>query len=404
MHLAVLFQHYTNPDCAATARHYALLERWTRQHRVSLVASNAWAERRRTRRFPWVPEGVELHGVDVPYRNGMGAGVRALAFGRFAAGALARAARLDAVDVFLGVSTPLTTPTVAALVARARGVPWVLQIEDLWPDFPIQMGAVPGRPARAALYGLERALYRDAAHVLTLSPGMTAHVAATTDPARVTTLYNGTDLPFVDASASADLAELRRAHGLGEGPVVLYAGTFGRANHVPLLIAVAERLAAREDGATLVCVGDGFLRPDLEAAAARLPSLRLVAPCPRPDVFPLFRVAALSLVSFIDLPVLGANSPAKLFDSLACGTPVVVTNDGWMRSLVDARGCGFYVPAADPDAPARIAALLDAPDRLADAGRRARSLVSDEPEMFDRRLQADVYEAIFERVVAERRG
>ena len=402
MHVAVVFQHYNTPDGDATARHYTLLAHLARRHRVTLVASRAWAARRLTDRFPWVPDGVAFRAVDVPYANRMTTRERLGAFARFAVGAARAARRIDRPDLFVGVSTPLTAPAAAALAARHHRVPWVLEVKDLWPAFPMAMGAVP-RPAVPVLRAFERALYRSAAHVVAYSPDMAAHVARTAPAHRVTTTYNGTDAAFVEASRTADLGALRTAHGLGGGPVVLYAGTFGRANNVPLLVRVAERLGA-VPGARLVCVGDGYGRAALEAAARRLPALRVVPPQPRPAVFPWFRLADLSVISFNDLDVLGTNSPAKLFDSLACGTPVAVVNDGWMRRLVDDHGCGLFAPAADPEGvtDAIAHALADRP-RLAAMAERAAALAAARPDLFDRIRHAADYEALFERVVAEHR-
>ena len=402
MHLAVVFQHYNNPDCDATARHFTLLAHWVRRYRVTLIASRAWADRRLSERFPWVPEGVALRSIDVPYTNQMGPRERVGAFARFAVQAFREARGMERPDLFVGVSTPLTAPAAAALAARHHRVPWVMEVKDLWPDFPVAMGSVPG-VAAPLLYRLERALYRSAAHVVAYSPDMAAHVARTVPAERVTTTYNGTDPSLVEESRTADLEALRAAHGLGDGPVVLYAGTFGRANNVPLLLRLARRLGS-VPGARLVCIGDGYGRAALEAETHRLPALRIVAPQPRHAAFPWFRLADLSVVSFNDLAVLGTNSPAKLFDSLACGTPAVVVNDGWMRRLVDDHGCGFYAPAADPEgvADAVVRALADRPRLDAMAG-RATALAEGRPDLFDRTRHAADYETLFERVVAEHR-
>lgn len=405
MHIAVVFQHFSSPDQAASARHHALLGHWARRHRITLLTS-PHGHASGSGRPPALPAGVDGLTIAAPYGNYMGPGRRALAFGRFATGAFATGLRLDRPDVILGVSTPLTAAAAAAAIGTLRGVPWVFDVKDLWPDFPVQMGAVP-RTLRRPLYALERRLYRHAAHVVTLSPGMSEHVrrtAALTED-RVTTLYNGTDAALVDASAHADPVGLRRAHGLTGKRVVLYGGTFGRANNVPLLISVAERLGARGDAA-LVCVGHGHGDAALREAAGRLGGA-LVVPgaVARRDVFAWIRAADLALVSFVDIPVLGTTSPAKLFDALACGTPVVVMNDGWMRALVETENVGAYVPASAFDAPERIAALLDAPEALAHEGRRAEALYRrDAFGMFDRERHAEVYEAVFERVVAEPRA
>ena len=70
------------------------------------------------------------------------------------------------------------------------------------------------------------------------------------------------------------------------------------------------------------------------------------------------------------LPVLAANSPAKLYDALAVGTPVVVTNPGWTKTLVEQYGCGWYAPAGDAGALAATGAgTAEPPADSADVSR-----------------------------------
>ena len=79
---------------------------------------------------------------------------RMVAFGRFAAGATAAALRGPRPDVIYATSPPLTiaAPALAA-VARWRA-PLVFEVRDLWPEAPIQMGALSNprlqRQARVA--------------------------------------------------------------------------------------------------------------------------------------------------------------------------------------------------------------------------------------------------------------
>lgn len=384
MHVAVFLQHYHTPDCATAARPHALVAALAARHDVTLVTTDAWRARRLARTTPWVPPGVRLVELRVPYANRMTARQRLASFARYAAGSFARGVRLPArPDVVVASSTPLTTAVVGALVARRYGVPWVFEVRDLWPAFPIQMGAVPGRVLPRLLVAAEHALYRDAARIVALSPDMAAHVQAVPGAAPVTTNVYGADLARLDAVTGADVAALRRAYDLGtEGRLVLYAGSFGRANAIPTLLGAARRLAHRPD-ARFVFAGDGFHRPDVARAAAAQPNVRLLPPLPMPQALALFRAADLSLASFLDRPVLAANAPGKFFDSLAAGTPVVVTNDGWTRAFVERHGCGWYVPPECPAAlAARVAACLDDPAALAAAGRRAAATAA---ARFDRR-------------------
>ena len=404
MHIAVFSQYHTNPDCPATSRHYALLTHLVKTHRVTLLTTPAWKSQRLTRQFPWVPAGVEIREARVPYNNSMGPIRRALAFVQYAAWAVREGLRIAKPDVIWGISTPLTAAWAAAQVARLRRVPWVFEVQDLWPAFPIAMGAVPTALARQELYRLEKRLYQSARHVLPLSPDMTRYVTELgIAPSKVTTLLNGTDLELAARATPETVAHLRQAHGLVGKRVVLYAGTFGRANGILALVAAAEALVANDSAVVWLFLGHGFFEPMIAAAATRWPGrIRLVGGQARHEVFGWFALAAVSVVSFLGLPVLDTNSPAKLYDSLAVGTPVIVTNQGWTKALVEKHGCGWYVPAEDaPALAAKLLALLAQPEALAAAGANGRQLAIAE---FDRQKLARQLQQILEAAARKERS
>jgi glycosyltransferase involved in cell wall biosynthesis len=397
MHIAVLNQHHHNPDCPATCRHYTFLEYLGQRHRVSLVASDGWRRTRITNNHGWVPEGVELHECEVPYANRMEIAQRLKSFLGFAGCAFRKTLQLQKPDVIWAVSTPLTTPWVAAQVARLRGVPWVYEVQDLWPSFPIEMGAVKNKWMQQRLYKLEKDLYRSASHIITLSPDMTDYVASLgISRNKITTNYNGTDLELVEAVQPEDVKTLRQRHQLEGKQVVLYAGTYGRANDIPTLLQVIENLA-KERHIHFVITGNGYYEPQLQQLAQRVSNLLLLPPQPRPEVFKLFKLASLSLVSFINLPVLGTNSPAKLYDSLACSTPVLVTNPGWIKDFVEEHHCGWFTPAEQPVAMGlAIEQLLGQPQELRKAGARGAAISQ---KLFDRQQLVRQVEEVLEGVV-----
>jgi glycosyltransferase involved in cell wall biosynthesis len=347
-----------------------LLAHVARTHRVSLITTRTWEAQAITKQFPWLPEGVEMRAATVPYHNKMGVGRRALAFGQYAAYAVREGLRLDKPDVIWGISTPLTAAWAAAKVARLRRVPWVFEVQDLWPSFPIAMGAVPNKIAQKQLFALEKRLYTSAAHIVPLSPDMTSYVEQVGVSAeKTTTVLNGTDFHLAAKATDEAVATLRQEQGLAGRRVILYAGTFGRANDIPTLVAAAEKMAPTHPDVLWLFMGHGFHEPLIQEAAARCAGIRLIAPQPRHTVFTWFRLAEISVVSFLALPVLDANSPAKFYDSLAVGTPVVVTNNGWTRQWIEKYNCGWYSPAGNAEALAScISTLLADPARLKQSG------------------------------------
>ena len=397
MHIAVFSQYHTSPDCPATSRHYTLLAEIVKHHRLTLLTTPSWRSQQLTQEWPWVPPGVELLEANIPYNNKMGPARRALAFAQYAAWAVRAGRRIARPDVVWGISTPLTAAWAAARVARGWRVPWVFEVQDLWPSFPVAMGAVPTALARRQLFALEKRLYESAAHIVPLSPDMSAYVAGLgIAPGKITTLLNGTDLDLAARATPETVAKLRQAQGLTGQKVVLYAGTFGRANDVPTVVAAAETMVATDPAVTFLFLGHGYYAPLVAAAAARWPGrIRLVGGQPRHAVFSWFALADVAVVSFLAMSVLDTNSPAKLYDALAVGTPVVVTNQGWTKALVEEYGCGWYAPAGDAAGLAsRLQAVLADPIGRTVAGRRGQELARSE---FDRVRLAAQMQTILER-------
>ena len=71
-----------------------------------------------------------------------------LAFARFALGATVAAVRGPRPDVVYATSPPLTIALPALAAAARWRAPLVFEVRDLWPEAPIQMGALRSRPRR----------------------------------------------------------------------------------------------------------------------------------------------------------------------------------------------------------------------------------------------------------------
>jgi glycosyltransferase involved in cell wall biosynthesis len=137
------------------------------------------------------------------------------------------------------------------------------------------------------------------------------------------------------------------------------------------LVAAAARVVAARPGARFVLVGEGPLRPELEAQAAGLGLGDRF-------VFAGFRRDAARTLSAFDLavfPSLWEGTPLTAFEALAAGKPIVATDaDGLVDILTDGRDA-VVVPKADADALAeKIIWMMDHPDdrrRLAAAAHQS---------------------------------
>ena len=316
-------------------------------------------------------DGIEVVGVRGAYSDYMRATAsadreRMAAFARFGAGATAAALSGPRPDVIYATSPPLTVALPALAAAARWRAPVVFEVRDLWPEAPIQMGALTSPRAQRAARALERTAYRRASRVIALSPGIRDGViAAGAEPGKVELVPNAADLDLF--AATAPPREF----------LVSYFGTMGEANDLTAAIEAARLVPDMP----FVLMGDGKRRAELARSAP--PNVEFAGPASRKeDVAALAARSSACLTLFKDVPVLATNSPNKLFDTFAAGRPAIVNMDGWMRQLVEENDAGAYVPAGDAAALAlRLSWLRDHPEEVERMGRNARALAERE---FDR--------------------
>jgi glycosyltransferase involved in cell wall biosynthesis len=382
MRILYLHQYFMTRAGVGGTRSYEFARRFVgRGHEVSMVTAGRSGSRRH-----------EIDGIDVvevgagysDYMRGTALAYprRLLAFLGFALAATLKAVRLPRPDVVYATSPPLTMALPAIAASVRHRVPLVFEVRDLWPEAPIQMGALRNPLAQRLARGLERFVYRRAAHVIALSPGMRdGVVAAGVAPERVTLVPNASDLELF--SPEVDGAEARERLGLGERFVCTYFGTMGEANDLAPVVEAAARMRERgEDGVAFVLHGDGKRRPQLEELARRRGADNVVFSDPIPDKGSVARLVAASdacMTIYKDVPILATCSPNKLFDTFAGGRAAIVNTEGWLKELVEENEAGVYVRANDPaELAERVAELRDDPDRVRRYGENARRLAERE--------------------------
>ena len=157
------------------------------------------------------------------------------------------------------------------MVARARyGTPYVLLIQDLWPDSIFATGFLTGGPLRAVAESVVTAFvdasYRHASHICVISPGMRRTlIERGVPPDKVSVVFNWVD-EAVFKPAPRDGA-LRRRLGLGDEVfVALFAGNAGEAQGLMAWVS-AMGLVSHLDHVHLVFLGGGTQRETLRAEA-----------------------------------------------------------------------------------------------------------------------------------------
>jgi teichuronic acid biosynthesis glycosyltransferase TuaC len=222
----------------------------------------------------------------------------------------------------------------ALRVARSLGVPCV--IGALGSDIHVRSGLN---------VMLTRRTLVAADAVVTVSEAMRQAVIGEfgAAPQRVHTVVNGFN---TSVFGLADQARARQNLGVGAtDQVVLYVGRFIEAKGLRELIEASQKLAATNEFFRLVLIGDGVMKAEL---------LQLVQKSGLADKVILpgglapEKVAQWICASdVLTLPSWSEGYPNVVVEAVACGRPVVATDVGGTREIINASN-GILIPSRNP--------------------------------------------------------
>lgn len=253
------------------------------------------------------------------------------------------------VDLVWGTSPPIFQGLTAWLLARLKCVPFLFEVRDLWPAFPIAVGALKNPILIKLSLWLEHFLYRHSDRVMVNSPGFVEHVKE--QGARLVDLVpNSADPEMFDPENNGHL--FRSGNHLEDQFVVLYAGAHGLSNDLGVVLEAARILQEGMEPAkiTIVLLGDGKEKPALQKQAAelRLTNLLFLPPVPKTGMAEALAGADACLAILKPIEEYKTTYPNKVFDYMAAGRPIILAIDGSIRQVVEAAQCGIFSRPGNP--------------------------------------------------------
>lgn len=335
-----LINHYAKPY----ARHHALARHLVRSgNRVVMFASSFNHKTRQEGLSPGEKVRREnVDGVDFvwlrtpPYRGNSPARVKNMLAFALRACESRLPASAERPDVVVGSSPHLFAALAAERVARRYGVPFVLEVRDLWPESLVQLGNVsPRHPIVLGLGLIERYLYRRARCIVSLLPGAVDHMALKgADREKVVWIPNGVEVD--------ELPEPKPPVNDGTTFTIAYAGAHGLANALDTLLDVAYSVQTTPWGGHVrfQLIGDGPEKARLQARAREegIRNINFGKQVPRSQVYDILSRADAFWMTLRDIPLYKWGiSLNKMYDYLAMARPIVFGADVVLNPVKEAQ-------------------------------------------------------------------
>ena len=250
-------------------------------------------------------------------------------YASFTATALAAASTVKDVDVVFTPSPPLTLGVVDQALSRFRGIPFVYNLQDLFPEAAIRLGVMTNPLMVKSFELLEKWVYRKASHLSVISEGFKRHCMARGVPEdKVSVIPNYTDTDFITPVAKRG-NRFRKSLGFDRKFVVQFSGRMGYSQGLETVVEAWRMLSDLKD-LRLMLVGDGQARPMLEHELSSDPRVALLPTQDRELLPDLLGAADVGLAP-LRHGMAGTSVPCKIFGIMAAGRPVIAAVDAVPR-------------------------------------------------------------------------
>jgi colanic acid biosynthesis glycosyl transferase WcaI len=276
-------------------------------------------------------------------------------------------------DVLAVTSPQFFAAVGACMLAKVRRLPFVVEVADLWPESIVAVGAMRDGLALKAVEKLELSLYRRADVVIALVQGIKGNLVTRGVPARkVQVVRNGVDLERC-APKIRDTALAARWGICGQDFIVGYIGTHGMAHG---LMNVLDAAAQTNDPTIhYLFVGAGSERDRLVAETKRrgLDNVTFMPAQPKEIIPAAWSLCDIALVHLRNKPLFEAALPAKMFEAMGMGLPILLAAPrGEASEIVEKEQVGIWIPPDNPAAlSAAISRLKSDPERLSEFRKHA---------------------------------
>jgi Glycosyltransferase len=267
------------------------------------------------------------------------------------------ATRTDRPDVVIGTSPQFFSAVSAYLLSVVKGVPFIFEVRDIWPQSAIELGALRNRLAIRILEWIENRLYRKARLIVGVAESTRDYLLAKGIPShRIAIIPNGVDAEFL---SSEPTRAVTMPSELENKFIVSYIGTHGMSHALDVVLRAAKQLESDPE-IHFLFVGEGAEKENLLELARKLElrNVTFLPEQPRESLIAFYKSSDVSLVPLRKLPIFSKVLPSKIFELMGTGTAIICSVEGEAANLVKNANAGLTIE------PENIQALVAAITQL----------------------------------------
>ncbi len=260
--------------------------------------------------------------------------------------------KMQKVDVLIASSPPFFPHISGAMISFLKDIPLILEVRDLWPDYLVGMGMLKKKSIITdCLFALERYLLKSADYVVVVTESFRSRIQKKGVPGdRIGLVPNGVNLDlYFHEDAPAPINDITSKK---EDFIVGYIGNFGAGQSLSHVVDAAAILQEKDASIKFILIGDG---PDKRNIVERcnklnLENVSISPPISKENTRAFYNFCDVCLVPLAPVAIFQETIPSKMFEIMACETPVIASLEGEGKAIIKRSRCGFSVNPGDASA------------------------------------------------------
>ena len=358
MHVLFLHSYFCAENATASSRSYELCKSLiNRGHDVTvvcqLVDTNKMMFGNVSELFKEITlDGIRIIGINVAYSNNMGIIRRLLSFFFFMIFSCYVCARVKNIDIVFATSTPPTIAVPAFFIKFFRGIPFIFELRDIWPDFVEQLDVLPGLP-KWVFRWIDKCMiriYKWADFVTTTTTGMTKIIEKKgVNRKKLGTILLGANRQHFKGKISPH--PILETHILRNKFVVTFLGSISYGYGLTHLLEVAKKIQSTNQEIAFLLLGRGNYFQELSEKIKEMALLNVhIEPAIEyRDVPRILKFVQVGYESSLPSSASDCALDNKFYDYISAGLPILSNYDGEMGELIQRYIAGYVSKSIDDE-------------------------------------------------------
>jgi glycosyltransferase involved in cell wall biosynthesis len=251
-------------------------------------------------------------------------------------------------DLILFYSPPLTLGVTAWLLGKIKGVPFIINVQDLFPQNAIDLGILKNKVLINLFLKIEKFVYEKAAFITVHSPKNKEYIEKRgIKNEKIKVIPNWVDTEKI--TIGERINDFRKECKLGNKFVVSFAGALGYSQDLDVVLETANLLKENKNILFLI-VGEGPEKKRLreKSKKMKLENVKFLPMQPRekyPSILHASDICLVTLRKEVKTPVV----PSKILSIMAAGRPIIACLNlgGDAPKVINQARCGYVLPPGD---------------------------------------------------------